>query len=130
VAEDADRASDAVDGQLAAWCSDRKGDEIVDQLWTAGVPVGRVMQPHEQGEIEQLRFRRFFEDVEHPVTGTARHSTLPMRFSAGPERFHTRHAPLLGEHNDEVLRGLGMSDDEIAALDADGVIGRSPKTGK
>ena len=126
VAEDADRASDAVDEQLAAWCIDRKADEIVEQLWAAGVPVGKVMQPHEQGELEQLQFRQFFEDVEHPVTGMARHSTLPMRFSRGPDRFHTRHAPLLGEHNDEVLRGLGLSDDEIAALDADGVIGRAP----
>jgi crotonobetainyl-CoA:carnitine CoA-transferase CaiB-like acyl-CoA transferase len=126
VADDADRTSDAVDDLLATWCGDRKADEIVEQLWAAGVPVGKVMQPHEQAELEQLQFRRFFEDVEHPVTGTARHSTLPLRFSRGPDRFHTRHAPLLGEHNDEVLRGLGMSDDEIAALDADGVIGRAP----
>ena len=117
---------DALDEHLAAWCGERKADEIVEQLWAAGVPVGKVMQPHEQGELEQLQYRGFFEDVEHPVTGTARHSTLPIRFSRGPERFHTRHAPLLGEHNDEVLRGLGLSDDEIAALDADGVIGRAP----
>jgi crotonobetainyl-CoA:carnitine CoA-transferase CaiB-like acyl-CoA transferase len=119
-------AHDAIDGHLTAWCGERKAGEVVEQLWPAGVPVAKVMQPHDQGELEQLQFRRFFEDVEHPVTGTARHSTLPMRFSRGPERFHTRHAPLLGEHNDEVLRGLGLSDDEIAALDADGVIGRAP----
>ena len=84
------------------------------------------MQPHEQATLPQLQHRGFFEDVDHPVTGTARHSTLPMRFSRGPDRFHRRRAPLLGEHNDEVLRGLGVSDDELAELEADGVIGRAP----
>jgi crotonobetainyl-CoA:carnitine CoA-transferase CaiB-like acyl-CoA transferase len=51
---------------------------------------------------------------------------MPIRFSAGPRRFHTRHAPLLGQHNPEVLAGLGLTDSEIAALEADGVIGRTP----
>jgi crotonobetainyl-CoA:carnitine CoA-transferase CaiB-like acyl-CoA transferase len=121
---------DAIDDRLAAWCGDRRADEIVETLWPAGVPVGKVMQPHEQGELPQLQFRRFFEDVEHPVTGVARHSTMPMRFSGGAERFHTRHAPLLGEHNDVVLHGLGLSDDDVAVLEKDGVIGRAPATGK
>src|SRR5581483_7342207 len=117
---------DLIDKHLAAWCGDRSGDEIVDCLWPAGVPVAKVMQPHEQPELAQLQFRRFFEDVDHPVTGPARHSTLPMRFSGGPDRFHGRHSPLLGEHNDEILRELGLSDDEITALEARGVIGRAP----
>ncbi|HZQ88024.1 MAG TPA: CoA transferase [Acidimicrobiales bacterium] len=117
---------DLIDKHLAAWCGDRSSDEIVDHLWPAGVPVAKVMQPHEQPDLAQLQFRRFFEAVEHPVTGTARHSTLPMRFSGGPERYHVRHAPLLGEHNDEILRGLGVSGDEIAAFEASGVIGRTP----
>jgi crotonobetainyl-CoA:carnitine CoA-transferase CaiB-like acyl-CoA transferase len=88
------------------------------------------MQPHEQATLPQLQFRRFFEEVDHPVTGTARHSTLPMRFSRGPDRFHRRAAPLLGEHTDEVLRGLGVSDDELARLRANGVIGRTPDAAK
>ena len=117
---------DAIDDHLAAWCGERSSDEIVKCLWEAGVPVAKVMQPHEQPELPPLQFRRFFEDVDHPVTGTARHSTLPIRFSHGPERFHTRHAPLLGEHNDQVLRGLGLADEDIAALEAEGVIGRAP----
>jgi hypothetical protein len=84
------------------------------------------MQPHEQATLPQLQFRRFFEEVDHPVAGTARHSTLPMRFSRGPDRFHRRPAPLLGEHTDDVLRGLGVSNEELARLREDGVIGRTP----
>ena len=117
---------DLIDGQLSSWCSERSGDEIVDCLWAAGVPVAKVIQPHEQATLPQLQFRGFFEDVDHPVTGTSRHATLPMRFSRGPARWHRRRAPLLGEQNDEVLRALGVGDEEMADLEADGVVGRVP----
>jgi crotonobetainyl-CoA:carnitine CoA-transferase CaiB-like acyl-CoA transferase len=118
---------DAIDEELSAWCAERSGDDIVDCLWGAGVPVAKVVQPHDQATLPQLQHRRFFEDVDHPVSGTARHSTLPMRFSRGPERLHRGRAPLLGEHTEEVLRGLGLSDEELVALEGDGVIGRGPK---
>jgi crotonobetainyl-CoA:carnitine CoA-transferase CaiB-like acyl-CoA transferase len=124
------RHHDAIDRHLGTWCAERQADDIVDCLWGAAVPVGRVVQPHEQVALPQLQFRRFFEEVDHPVAGTARHSTLPMRFSRGPNRFHRRPAPLLGEHTDEVLRGLGVSDDELARLREDGVIGRTPDAAK
>ncbi|OSC31215.1 CoA transferase [Mycobacterium vulneris] len=117
---------DAIDEQLATWCEHRSRDEIVAVLWDAGVPVAKVMQPHRQSELEQLAFRDFFEEVDHPVNGPARLSSVPMRFSAGPHKFHTEHAPLLGQHNHELLSALGLSDPEIAGLEADGVIGSAP----
>jgi crotonobetainyl-CoA:carnitine CoA-transferase CaiB-like acyl-CoA transferase len=121
------RAShDLIDEHLGTWCQGRSGDDIVECLWDAGVPVGKVMQPHRQTEIPQLQFRGFFEDVGHPVNESVPHSTVPVRFSAGPDRFHLNPAPLLGEHNHELLAELGLSVDEIAALEADGVIGRAP----
>ena len=72
----------------------RTGDEIVETLWQAGVPVAKVMQPHRQTELPQLAARGFFEKVDHPVNGPASHSTVPVRFStrarahstAGPRR--------------------------------------------
>ncbi|OBK93784.1 CaiB/BaiF CoA-transferase family protein [Mycobacterium sp. 1165178.9] len=117
---------DSIDAQLAAWCGHRSRDEIIKTLWDAGVPAAKVMQPHRQTELEQLAFRDFFEEVDHPVNGPARLSTMPLRFSAGPHKFHTEHAPLLGQHNHELLSGLGLSDSDIARLESDGVIGRAP----
>jgi crotonobetainyl-CoA:carnitine CoA-transferase CaiB-like acyl-CoA transferase len=116
---------DRIDTFLKQWCRARSADEVVDQLWEAGVPVAKVMQPHRQPDLPQLAFRKFFEEVDHPVIGRSRYSTLPMRFSGGPERHHKRHAPLLGEHNAELLGELGLAEAEIAALEADGVIGGS-----
>ncbi len=49
----------------------------------------------------------------------------------GPAAFHREPAPLLGEHNHVVLTGLGLSDEEIAVLVDDGVIGTEPgKSGR
>ncbi len=117
---------DLIDAHLSAWCDGRRGDEIVECLWDAGVPVAHVLQPHQQGELLPLRFRGFFESVDHPVAGTARHATLPIRFSRGPERFHVRHAPRFGEHTHATLAAIGFTDDEVAALEADHVIGTAP----
>jgi crotonobetainyl-CoA:carnitine CoA-transferase CaiB-like acyl-CoA transferase len=117
---------DLIDEQLAAHCQDRAVDDIVATLWNAGVPVAKVMQPHRQTELEQLTFRDFFEELDHPVNGRAKLSTVPMRLSDGPVSFHTQPAPLLGQHNHEVLAGLGVTDAEIAELEADGIIGYTP----
>lgn len=54
---------------------------------------------------------------------TVAHSTVPARFSAGPQRFHRQPAPLLGQHNHELLTEVGLTDHEIAELEADGIIG-------
>ena len=94
-------------------------------LWEAGVPVGKVMQPHDQPDLPQLAARGFFEALEHPVIGSSRYSTLPMRFSQGPATVHERHAPLLGEHNRELLVELGLSPADIDTLEADGIVGGS-----
>ena len=119
---------DLIDKHLSAWCRRKTGDEIVQRLWDSGVPVGKVMQPHRQTELPQLAFRGFFEQVDHPVNAVAPHSTLPMRMSGGPHRFHRHAAPLMGQHNREVLTSLGLTDAEIDELEADGVIGRAPVT--
>ncbi len=120
------RHHDAVDRELSSWCGARSGDEVVERLWPAGVPVAKVLQPHDQASIPQLQARGFFEEVDRAVSGPARHSTMPFRLSRGPERFHRRPAPLLGEHTDEVLREVGVSDDELVELVELGVIGRVP----
>ncbi len=108
------RGHDRIDTLLGEWCRARSADDIVTVLWEAGVPVGKVMQPHDQPDLPQLAARGFFEEIDHPVIGSSRYSTLPMRFSRGPERIHHRHAPLLGEHNGEILTALGLTPAEQA----------------
>jgi crotonobetainyl-CoA:carnitine CoA-transferase CaiB-like acyl-CoA transferase len=120
---------DLIDEQLAAWCLPRSSDTIVETLWTTGVPVAKVMPPHRQAELAQLIHRGFFEQVGHPLNSTASHSTLPVNLASGPGQFHRGSAPLLGEHNHELLRELGLTYDEIAVLEDDGIIGTAPAVG-
>ncbi|GAA5065422.1 CaiB/BaiF CoA-transferase family protein [Nocardia callitridis] len=120
------RAHDAIDQHLTAWCADRSCEDIVHLLWDAGIPVAKVLQPHRQADLPQLAHRGFFEHLTHPVNPTARHSTIAARFSGGPTRFHHTPAPLLGEHNHELLTELGLGGEDITELEADGVIGSTP----
>ena len=125
-AEGRRRHHDEIDGHLGRWCGARTGEEIVETLWGAGVPVAKVMQPHRVGDLPQIVHRGFYEEVDHPINPTARHSTLPMLIAKGPQRFHKMPAPLLGQHNREVLSALGLGDDEIADLEQQGIIGTAP----
>ena len=117
---------DSIDEHLARWCGERTGDEIVGALWDHGVPVAKVMQPHRQTELPQLNARGFFESVTHPVNPPTPHSTLPFRSDRGPQKVHAAPAPLLGQHNHDILHELGLGDDDIDRLEADGVIGTAP----
>jgi crotonobetainyl-CoA:carnitine CoA-transferase CaiB-like acyl-CoA transferase len=115
---------DELDAVLAEWCASRATEEIVGPLSAAGVPAEPVVPAHEHDRLPQVGWRRLFEPVEHPVTGTADFIGAPFRHANGPRVHNRRHAPLLGEHNRDVLtRILGLSDDEVDALTADGVIG-------
>lgn len=118
-------AQDEIDARLTEWCGDKQADEVVSRLADAGVPVAAVTQPHHQPDLPPFQSRRFFEEVQHPVIGNSRYSTLPVSFERGPERWHSRHAPLLGEHNRELLGELGLTSDDIDALEAERVIGES-----
>ena len=98
--------------------------EVVDVLWAAGVPVAPALDGRFIDATEQLVARGFFETVTHPITGEQLHAGYPVRFEAGPHRFHRAPAPTLGQHNQEVLGDLlHRSSDELAALEAREIIG-------
>ena len=75
----------------------------------------------------QFVARGFYEEVDHPSLGTYPSPGFPFRFASVDHWLHTA-APLFGEHNHDVLtRILGLSDDEVAALEEHEVIGDRPK---
>lgn len=119
------RRHDLIDDHLGSWCRELDSDTIVERLWEAGVPVAKVLQPHRQTELPPLAARGFFAQVEHPVNPRASHSTIPARFSGLPTPLDVRPAPTLGQHNIEILTGIGLSENDIAQLEQDGIIGDS-----
>jgi len=117
-------AHDEIDRWLGRWCAARSADEIVEAVWAAGVPAAKVVDPQLTDSLPQLRYRGFFEVVQHPLTGPTTLTGYPVRFSGGPQRLHRRPAPTLGEHTREILGELlGVGDAELDELERDQVIG-------
>jgi crotonobetainyl-CoA:carnitine CoA-transferase CaiB-like acyl-CoA transferase len=116
--------------ERATWCAQRPPDQAAKELLDAGIPAAAMVPAFMALDDPQLRARRYFEPVTHPLVGEHEYPGWPMRFSGGPDRYWRDPAPLLGQHNDEVLRGeLGVGDDELARLRQQHVIGDAPVAG-
>ncbi|MGH3358490.1 MAG: CaiB/BaiF CoA transferase family protein [Nocardioidaceae bacterium] len=91
-------------------------------LQEVGIPAGPINTVPEALADPQARAREMVIEVEHPTLGTTRALGPVVKLSDTPAAI-TRAAPDLGQHTQEVLREIGLDDDEIAALRADGVLG-------
>jgi crotonobetainyl-CoA:carnitine CoA-transferase CaiB-like acyl-CoA transferase len=116
---------DLLDEKLAAWAADTDLDKAVDLLITAGVPAAPAVDARRTSEHPQYVARGYYEYPDHPVVGVRGHPSVPFRFT-GVDRWLQTAAPMLGQHNHEILTALGLDDDEIAALEAADVIGTRP----
>jgi crotonobetainyl-CoA:carnitine CoA-transferase CaiB-like acyl-CoA transferase len=85
------------------------------------VPFGAVREPKEVVNDPQLRAN----DIVVPLEGAGEKltSTISSPIQVhGVTKVPARRAPGIGEHNDEVLKQLGFTSDEIAGLRASGTI--------
>lgn len=120
---DARRAQeDEIDAALAAWTSRQDGHKVAELLQGEGVAAAVVATGQDLVEAdEHLAARAFYPVLDHPLTGPVRHEGIVARLAATPGELD-RPAPLLGQHTHEVLRELlGLSDEQLAALAAQGV---------
>ncbi len=86
------------------------------------VPLAPVRTVKEVVNDEQLAYRQFFTEIDHPVAGRFKYPGAPYKLTATPWEIKRR-APLLGEHNEEVYsRELGYAKKEIEGLRRSGVI--------
>ena len=95
-------------------------DEWVNRLGGIDACVSPVLDLPEALLHPNTVSRRMVVDVESPLGGTDRQLGMPIKIDGVPEA--PRRAPLLGEHDDEILAGLGYSTVRIADLRAKGVI--------
>ncbi len=115
------------DELLSRWCADLAASDVVERLISFGVPAAELEMSRGGDRNPQVNARGFYEAVEHRLAGTHRFPAMSVRFGRQPDRWFSRPAPTLGEHNGEVLGGLlGVDDDELARLEAAQVIGTRP----
>jgi crotonobetainyl-CoA:carnitine CoA-transferase CaiB-like acyl-CoA transferase len=107
---------------LQAVFAKRSTLEWVELLEAAGIPNGPINDVAQVFEDPQVKARGIKVELEHPVAGKLPTVASPMRFSATPLEYKLA-PPVLGQHTEEILRGLLKLDDAaIAKLRAEGTI--------
>ena len=111
-----------IDGAIGAWTSTRSIDEILDAMTQAKVPAGRISSARDIAEDPHYAARGMIEQI---VTRDGLRLKVPgvvPKLSGTPGSIRTT-APQLGEDTETILRRLGYSPEQIAALRAEKVIG-------
>jgi benzylsuccinate CoA-transferase BbsF subunit len=105
-----------LDAIVEAWTVDRAAEDVMRDLQAAGVPAGLVANAEDVMDRDpQLSHRRFFREVDHADVGRYRAPRPPFTLSRCDCELEP--APLLGEHNEYVLKEIcGLADAEVAQL--------------
>ncbi|MBI2865336.1 MAG: CoA transferase [Chloroflexi bacterium] len=103
------------------WCLERTKLEIFLLGQAANLPVGPINTMEDVTKDPHFEAREFFVDVEHPAMGTVRMPGAPFRMGDNPWKLRWP-APLLGQHNEEVLGPLGYAKEDLVKLREAGVI--------
>jgi formyl-CoA transferase len=93
--------------ELATALAGRSTAEWVERLLAAGVPAGPLHDYDQVMNDPHTHARQMIEEVDHPVAGTVRTLGFPVKMTGTPLRVR-RPPPLLGEHNAELRRELGL----------------------
>jgi formyl-CoA transferase len=110
-----------IDGAIGAWTAQRPVADVLAALEVASVPAGRIYSiadiatdPHylARGMIEQVTLE---DGTRLAVPG------IVPKLSETPGG-HRRNAPGLGQDTDDVLREIGLSAEQIAALKQRGIV--------
>jgi crotonobetainyl-CoA:carnitine CoA-transferase CaiB-like acyl-CoA transferase len=108
--------------RLAAIFRKRTTQDWCDALEAAGVPNGPINNLKQVFEEPQVVARGMRIELDHAVAGKVPLIASPMKFSGTPLEFK-QPPPVLGQHTDEVLRGvLKLSDAEVSKLRGDGIL--------
>lgn len=103
--------------RMREWCAERTTTEALAALDAAGLPAGPVHTLQQALDEPQVAAMRFLGEVaDFPgLARPVRIPDLPVELSASPGGIRSR-PPLLGEHTESILAGLGYSAAEITEL--------------
>lgn len=90
-------------------------------LDTHGIPSGPILSYDQTLNNEQIKSRDMILDYEHPVGGSMKTLGFPAKFSETPGKI-VKPAPLLGQHNKEILTELGYTAETVEQLVDDAVL--------
>jgi formyl-CoA transferase len=97
----------------------KTSEEWVDLLLAAGIPAGPINTYPQAFDSEHGQHRQMRMEIDHPIEGKVSNIGFAVKMMGTPQQV-TRHPPLLGEHTDEVLKELGITGQELKALEDGG----------
>ena len=111
---------DALEAVMNAVLTTKTTSDRVEVLEAAGVPCGPVYTYAQMFADPQVCHRRLVQYAGDPELGEVPHIRTPIRIGEGV-RVRTV-APKLGQHNAEIFGRLGVSEEAIVRLRAQGVL--------
>jgi formyl-CoA transferase len=107
---------------MRQWFAARPSEKALAELVSHDIPHSPIMSMADIFADPHYRARETIIDVPAEGVGTLPQPTVVPRLSRTPGRV-THAGAALGRHTDEILSGLlGLTDEEIATLRADGVV--------
>ncbi|MFM8881624.1 MAG: CaiB/BaiF CoA transferase family protein [Betaproteobacteria bacterium] len=107
--------ADALQADIEAVFTSHPTAHWVEALDAAAVPGGPVYSYQQVFDDPHVKARAMVVEMEHPIMGTIKTFGSPVK-SSGELVSIRRAAPWLGQHSEEILRSLGIAEDEIKSL--------------
>ncbi|MGH3144383.1 MAG: CaiB/BaiF CoA transferase family protein, partial [Rubrobacter sp.] len=120
---------DEIKRAIEAKTPERTTAEWLEILDERGVWCGPVNTFDEVFTDPQVEHNGLVVTMDHPKAGEVKLIGFPARFSETPATYRNA-APLVGEHNREVLGSLGYDEAAIRRLEEEGIIGRGESIGE
>jgi formyl-CoA transferase len=110
---------------IEQWTMTKDKFEVMEICNKLDIPVGPILSMKEIAEEPSLRATGTVVEVDHPTRGKYLTVGNPVKMSDSITE--VKRSPLLGEHNEEILRLLGYGDNEIGDIKVSGAISAAEK---
>jgi len=115
-------SEDELDKLVEEWTINQAAEKVMSMMQAAGVGAGLLETAEDLLDKDpQIKHRHLYRELDHPEIGQHRAPGPAFTLSKSPYEVHR--TPLLGEHNEYILKEfLNMPDEEIAELVIEGVL--------